>query len=335
MTCATRIRTRIAILCGGLSNEREVSLLSGKEVFNNLDRTRYIPTLIEILRDGECVILETDNAHSEQKTFGIPPYGNLGELKKYADVVFNALHGTFGEDGRIQSLLEILDIPYTGSGVLPSALAMNKEKTFSFLRNEDIPFPKTVTLRKDQLPSLQIKSLPLPSVVKPNCSGSSIGVAVVSSHDQLHRAIHDALQEDNTILVQEYIQGKELTCGVLGNADDPESIQALLPVEIIFDDAFFDYRAKYDSEKTEEICPAKISPALTKKIQELAKQVHTLLGCRGLTRSDFILKGHTLYFLEINTLPGLTEKSLCPKEARAAGMPMMDFLTRQIELART
>lgn len=331
----THTRTHVAILCGGLSSEREVSLRSGEEVFKHLDRKRFIPSLVELMKDGACIVRKTELANNrKQKPFGIPPYGNLGELKTYADIVFNVLHGTFGEDGRIQSLLEILDIPYTGSGVLASALAMDKEKTFSFLKKMNIPLPKTTAFAKGQVTPKKLQTLPVPSVVKPNGSGSSVGVTIVSSRKQLQTAIRTALREDQKVLVQEYVKGTELTCGVLGNADDPKSILALPPVEIIAGKGFFDYRAKYHSKTTQEICPARIPPILTKKIQSLAKQAHILLGCRGLTRSDFMLKGRTPFFLEINTLPGLTEQSLCPKEARAAGMSITDFLTRQIELAK-
>jgi D-alanine-D-alanine ligase len=319
-------KLRVAVVCGGTSSEREVSLRSGAQVFKQLDRKRFAPVLVDISKNGVWTNKKTG------KKFD--PF----QLKKQADLVFLALHGAFGEDGRIQSLLELIGIPYTGSGVLASALAMDKYKTWQFLRAEGIAMPETRAFtRTDYLQTSQrkafVKKTHYPCVVKPNASGSSVGVSIARTKSDLERALKTAFKEDSTVLVQKYIKGRELTCGILGNSNARKEPMMLPPIEIISHATFFDYHAKYASKKTQEICPAPVSRRVTKNIQELARKVHVLVGCDGLTRSDFILSGKTLYFLEINTLPGMTEQSLCPKEARAAGISLKDFFSMQIDLA--
>ncbi|MEN9557668.1 MAG: hypothetical protein RL141_37 [Candidatus Parcubacteria bacterium] len=308
--------------------------MSGAEVYTHLDRARYVPTLIEIQKGGTCVVRKSElKTGRKQKSFGIPPHGNLGELKKYADIVFIALHGAFGEDGRIQALLEMIGLPFTSSGVLASALAMDKDRTQALLAGNGVRVPKTTMVTREYFAHINLNALPIPCVVKPNAAGSSVGVTIVRTRAQLRAALRKALKEDRRVLVQEYLRGRELTCGVMGNTHQPETFMALPPVEIIADGTFFDYKAKYHSTKTQDLCPAPLTPALTKKIQAIAKKAHILLGCDGLTRSDFILKGNTLVFLETNTIPGITTHSLCPKEAAAMGISLTDFLTKQIDLA--
>ncbi|MDP3043240.1 MAG: D-alanine--D-alanine ligase family protein [bacterium] len=337
-------KINIAVISGGLSNEREVSIKSGRQVFDNLSDIKYNKYLIEITQNGQWLLKENNLMLDSKKgstralTIMHPRQGIVKNDLEQFDVVFLALHGKFGEDGKIQSILDILRIPYTGSGVLASALGMNKTKTLEFLKNSGISLPKFLSLAKNKkndiktIDKLILKKIKYPCVVKPNESGSSIGISVVSSSKKLGKALRDAFREDDAILIEEFIAGKEVTCGVLGNSKQTKLL-ALPPVEIISKNDFFDYEAKYFSEQTMEICPAKITASLTKKIQELAKKIHDLLGCDGLTRSDFILKNNKFYFLEINTLPGLTEQSLCPKEARAMGISFGEFLDKQVDLA--
>ncbi|MBU4455228.1 D-alanine--D-alanine ligase [Patescibacteria group bacterium] len=337
-------KINIAVISGGLSNERDVSIKSGRQVFDNLSDIKYNKHLIEITKNGQWLLKENNLTVNPKKgqakalTIMHPRQGIVKNDLKQFDVVFLALHGKFGEDGKIQSILDILRIPYTGSGVLASALGMNKTKTLEFLKNSGISLPKFLSLAKNKkndiktIDKLILKKIKYPCVVKPNESGSSIGISVVSSSKKLGKALRDAFREDDAILIEEFIAGREITCGVLGNSKQTKLI-ALPPVEIISKNDFFDYEAKYFSEQTMEICPAKITASLTKKIQELAKKIHDLLGCDGLTRSDFILKNNKFYFLEINTLPGLTEQSLCPKEARATGISFGEFLDKQVDLA--
>ena len=336
-------KMKIAVVCGGLSNERDVSVKTGRQVFKNLDNEKYDKCLIEITEDGKWMLrgnsLETGiDAVEKSLTIMHPDCGIAkNDLKDY-DVIFLALHGKFGEDGKIQSILDILGVTYTGSGVLASALGMNKAKTSEFIKGLKIKAPKFIFLSGNNNVDLHAldkkikEEIKYPCVVKPNESGSSIGINIAKTFEDLEKAIIEARSEDDEILIEEYIRGREITCGVLGNSNKTK-LDALPPVEIIAENTFFDYDAKYFSEKTREICPAEISKEHAKKIMELSKKIHFALGCCGLTRSDFILKDDEFYFLEINTLPGLTEQSLCPKEAKAAGMKFSEFLDKQIKLA--
>lgn len=322
-------KLRVAVICGGVSSERDISRRSGAQVFTHLDRNRFVPLLIEISARGVWMVRRSDN-RTIRRT--IDPL----KIQKIADVVFNALHGTFGEDGRVQSLLEIAGIPYTGSGVLASALAMDKYKTCEFLRGHGIRMPETRVLtqgeyRNAKTRAVLIRTAKYPCVVKPNASGSSVGLSLVRRAEEMDKALRKALKEDASIVIQRYIKGREITCSALGNEE--RGLRALPPAEIISHADIFDYHAKYASQKTEELCPAPINGRLTKKVQELVCLIHTILGCNGLTRCDFILSNGKYYFLEINTLPGLTEQSICPKEAKAAGMTLTDFFSKQIDLA--
>ena len=339
-------KLNIAVLCGGVSSEREVSLKTGVNVFKNLARDKYNPALIEIASDGRWLLksdflaLEKIKKVNDKDRSLILFHQEKGIVKndlKNFDLVFMALHGKFSEDGRIQSVLELLGIPYTGSGVLASALGMDKIKANIFLNKFKIKMPKFLPLYNpdfnlEKVKKIIAENIKFPCVVKPNGSGSSVGITIVDAPEKLKSALAKAFQEDKNILIEEYISGMEITCGVLGNANKTK-LFTLPPVEIIPAHRFFDYESKYSAKATQEICPARISKSLTKKIQDIAKKVHLLFGCDGLTRSDFIIRKNQIYFLEINTLPGLTEQSLCPKEARAVGMSFTEFLDKIIELA--
>jgi len=321
-------KIKVAILCGGPSSEHEVSLNSGKNVWQNLDKQKYESDLIKISKSGEFFL-------ENKKLKFISAGWRESDLKKY-DVIFLALHGEFGEDGKIQALLDLLKVPYTCSGVSASAWGIDKNKTNLLVEKYGVKVPRTIVLNKNfsksKLAKLE-KQLSFPLVVKPNQAGSSVGVVIVKVLEDLLPAVEEVFQRDNQVLVQEFVSGQELTCGVLGNSQD-EDLEALPPVEIKPGRDFFDYEAKYNDQATLEICPAPISKNLTHQIQEQAVLVHKLLGCDGLTRSDFIFnKEKGLYFLEINTIPGLTTASLCPKEAVAAGYTYADFLDKIIQLA--
>ena len=322
-------KLRVGILMGGISNEREVSLKSGEQVFNNLSRDHYIVRAIEISKNGVWIL-------DKKKTLRLFPHN---DLKKYVDVVFIALHGAFGEDGKVQAILDTLQIPYTGSGVLASALGMNKTKTSELVTQYKILTPKSFLIHKnnyslsDLITTIEQK-ISFPCVVKPNASGSSVGVSIVRNKKELPRALDKAFKEDTEIVIQQYIEGRELTCAVIGNTNQTE-LTSLPPIEIVSPGTFFDYNAKYLSKKTQEICPAPIDSKISNELIRLSKKVHLALGCDELTRSDFILskKDNKLYFLEINTIPGITKTSLCPKAAKAANISFSEFLDIQINLA--
>ncbi len=304
----------VAVLSGGFSNERDISLISGENVFRMLDRSKY-------------VVKHIDLSHKTVRT--------LPTLLKNVDVAFLALHGIFGEDGHIQAILESLDIPYTGSNVLSSALAMDKYRTMVMAEVAGLTIPKSLLATKKDLSHFstfanKAKKLKYPLFVKPNASGSSVGAGIAKNSTELKKRIQDSLKHDKSVLVQEFIRGRELTCGVIGNTG--ELVLPLPPVEIPKQGEFFDRKIKY-ADKTVELCPAPLSKAQTKKIQNLSVLIHETLGCDGVTRSDFLLKGNTFYFLETNTIPGLTENSLVPKEAKAMGMTFPKYLDAQITLA--
>lgn len=327
-------KIEIAVISGGLSNEREVSLKTGKEVYDNLSDEQYQKSQIEITSDGRWLL--TGGSDGEMRPLAIMDEGiNKNDLRQF-DVVFLALHGRCGEDGKIQSILDILKIPYTGSGVLASSLGMNKRMASDFAKGFGINAPEYILFnagdKPDKIKQDVLDKIGYPCVVKPNESGSSIGISLVKTQEAIEEAIEAAFKEDNQILVQEFIEGREITCAVLGNSGQTE-LEALPPAEVVSANEFFDYEAKYISEKTKEICPAKISQEQTQKVQGLAKMIHEKFGCEGLTRSDFIMNDDDFYFLEINTLPGLTQESLSPKIAKAAGMSFVEFLDKQVKLA--
>ena len=260
------------------------------------------------------------------------------------DVVFNALHGEYGEDGQIQHILEHFRIPFTGSEQFASALAMNKPQTKDFLgktvhiKEEDVPikFARHKIIRKDDNDSLVelFRTFPHPAIVKPAALGSSVGVSVVKTFSDLKKAFEKVFEHTDTAVIEEFIKGREATCGVVENFRG-ESHYALLPIEIIppSDAPFFDYKAKYGGQSL-EICPGNFSKKEGDLLQKLAVFVHKTLGLRHYSRSDFIISPRRgIYFLEANTLPGLTEESLLPKALGAVGCGLPDFFDHLIQLA--
>lgn len=302
-------RLRIALLLGGFSAEREISFKTGRNIAKNLDRKKYQVSLFDPRDDLEKLIKAIKG--------------------KNVDLVFPALHGPLGEDGTIQGMLELFGLPYVFSGMLASALAMDKEMTKRILKTEKILMPADVILEKNYK-QIDLKRMKLPVVVKPVHQGSSIGTFIVKIEKELEKAVKEAFKFGPKVMIEEFISGREITAAVLGN----NKLASLPLIEIRPKvSSFFDYRAKYEIGGSEEICPAPLNKGLTKKIQEMAVRVHRVLGCRGVTRSDFILKGNKPYFLEINTIPGMTEISLVPQAAAKAGLPFPKLLDKLIELA--
>jgi len=302
---------------GGPSAEHEVSLKSGEEVLKHLNPEHYNIKRVLISKTGD---------------WEIPPK----ELKHYADVVFIALHGPYGEDGTVQNILEEEGIPYTGSGSLSSALAMNKFLSYRLFKETGFNTPLTFLVTekdwKDKPLSVlhQIhRYLGYPFVVKPNNQGSSVGVTIVKDEQGITGAFNEAFNLSKEALIQEYISGKEITCGVLDNGL-PGSEFALLPTEIVPQAShFYDYKSKYDEGGSKHIIPPRVPEHLIRKIQTIAKTVHKLMGCRGFSRADFILdKRDDLYILEVNTIPGLTPQSLLPEAAFASGISFPALLSK-------
>lgn len=303
-------KLNIALLSGGVSSEREVSLNSGDQVYAALDKEKY-----NIARYDP----KTDLARLIEDAPGI-------------DAALIILHGPYGEDGTVQGLLELLSIPYQGSGVLGSSLAMNKLAAKYLYEKAGLPVPPYIALQKgDPLdPAAWEKQLGLPLVVKPNEAGSSVGMTIVKSVDAITTAVEKAFAHDATVLLEGYIEGIELTGGVLGNRE----LLALPLIEIIPDDQheFFDYEAKYTAGVTQEICPARIDDQMTLTAQAYAKTAHSALFCRGYSRTDMILKADQIFVLETNTIPGMTATSLLPQAAQVAGFSFSRLLDKLIAL---
>ncbi len=301
----------VALLSGGISSEREVSLNSGNQVFEALDKKKY-----DVLRYDPKTDLQRLVADAQK-----------------INVAMIILHGPFGEDGTVQGLLDLLGIPYQGSGVLGSAVAMNKLMSKQLYQQVGLPVPSYLSLKRSDTidPAGIAARLGLPVVIKPVQGGSSVGMSIVRSESDLPGAIQKAFDYDTTVLVEAYIDGIEITGGVLGNSD-PE---ALPLIEIIPDKshAFFDYEAKYTAGVTQEICPARIDAALTEKARTYAVMAHEALGCKGYSRTDLMLKGRDFFVLETNTIPGMTATSLFPQAAAAAGLSFAQLLDRLIELS--
>jgi D-alanine-D-alanine ligase len=301
----------IALLSGGISSERDVSIASGNQVYEALYREKY-----DIIR--------------------YDPKSDLPRLIEDApkiDAALIILHGPFGEDGTVQGLLDLLKIPYQGAGVLGSAIGMNKVASKQLYEKSGLRIPSYMIFKRNDVldPDDCADRLGLPLVVKPVGSGSSVGISIVKSTDALKDAMDKAFIEDDEILVETFIKGIELTGGVIGN----ETLQALPIIEIIPDESheFFDYDAKYTAGVTQEICPARIDDAMTEKAQACAKAAHRAIFCKGYSRTDMILSDEEIYVLETNTIPGMTPTSLLPQAAAAAGISFSDLLDRLIELS--
>jgi len=303
-------KINLALLSGGISSEREVSLNSGNQVFDALDKEKY-----NIIR--------------------YDPKTDLSRLVSEApqiDAALIILHGPYGEDGTIQGLLELLDIPYQGSGVMGSSVAMNKLATKQMYELEGLPTPPYMVLKQGDRIDVDDweERFGLPLVVKPLEAGSSVGMTIVKSTSEIEAAAEKAFEHGDVILVENFVDGIEITAGVIGN----RTLEALHIIEIVPGDAyeFFDYEAKYTPGATREICPARISDAMTEKAQTYAKMAHRSLFCEGYSRTDMIMQADEIYILETNTIPGMTATSLLPQAAVAAGISFSELLDRLINL---
>jgi D-alanine-D-alanine ligase len=347
---------RVGVLTGGASAERDISLATGAQIAASLDPSRFEVVLLDPLafmaRNPEITAAQREQAQRLIKGGGrvepdhqlprgletqiesasralVPATRVMGNAEPI-DVVLIALHGTWGEDGRIQGLLDTIGIPYTGSGVLASALAMDKEVAKQVLGASGIDVPRGVVVTGTTKSDLEAaRSVGLPAFVKPVSSGSSVGASIASREGDLAPAITLALKYDRRVLIEELIKGRELTVPVIGNDD----LTALPVIEILTERAFFDYSAKYDAGESEEVCPADIPVVVAKRAQDLALRAHRALHCRGMSRADFVWSGDRMVTLEVNTIPGMTANSLLPKAARAAGIPFGDLLARFIDWA--
>ncbi len=308
------LHSRVAVLAGGWSDEREISMDSGRACAKALRTAGFEQVDLLDVADADFV----------------------GRLSQGGyDVAFVAMHGRYGEDGCIQGLLEILHLPYTFSGVLASALGTQKDLAKDVYRSAGIPTPEGLALpagtRLDEAQTADIVArLGLPLFVKPAENGSSYGASRVNQAADLARAVDEAGEMGSVVLVEQCIEGTEITVPVIGN-DDP---QALSIVEIVFDAEFYDLKVKYEPSALHHVIPARLDPAIYAEVQDLAVRAHKALGCLGASRSDFIIREDgTAFILETNTIPGMTETSLLPDSARHSGIEFPELCRRFVEYA--
>ena len=321
------MKKNIAVVYGGDSSEFVVSVKSSKNVFESIDPNVYNVWKVQ-MKGLEWEVFEDDRVISPVDKNDFSFIQNGKKIK--FDFAYITIHGTPGEDGKLQGYFDMVKIPYSTCGVYSSALTFNKYFCSNYLHNFDVPMAKSVRLFKgdhvdiDQL----VEKLGLPVFVKPNAGGSSFGVTKVKEKEQLLDALKMAMKESSDILVEEFIDGPEFTCGLVKLSDQ----ELIFPVtEVIPQNEFFDFEAKYTAGKTEEITPARISAELTHKIQQLSSRIYDLCDCSGIVRIDYILKDDEFYFLEVNTTPGMTATSFVPQQIAAMNKKLGKVLSLIIE----
>lgn len=336
---------RVVVLFGGKSVEHEVSLVSARNIVAALDSERYETALVGIDKDGVWRLLEREDlgekecSRREEEVVLIPhPQGGRlysiakGEVVFVPDVVFPVLHGTFGEDGTVQGLLEMVGVPYVGSGVLGSSICMDKEVTKRLLREAGLPVVKFLCLTPQRIPTFDdvVEVLGLPFFVKPASLGSSVGIAKVKEENNFEEAVRQAFSFDTRIILEECIAGREIECSVLGN----EEPMASLPGEIVPRHEFYSYEAKYlDPQGADLLVPAPLEEELRQKIQEMAILAFQVCRCGGMARVDFFLRGKEVFVNEVNTIPGFTPISMYPKLWEVSGISYPELVDRLIALA--
>ena len=319
------MKKSIAVVCGGFSGESVVSMRSAQMVMNNIDRERYDPMKIVVTPTRWYAEYEGAEIPVNRGNFTVEINGQT----KTFDGVFMIIHGTPGENGIMQGYFELLQIPTTTGDTLNMALTFNKKMTTRVLATFGLRVAKSTTLKAMEPYSVQgiLDTVSLPCFVKPNCGGSSIGTSRVNVVEDLHRAIDNAFKADNQIIIEEFIQGDEVTCGVIRWED---RITALPITQIISKKEFFDYEAKYQGQ-SEEITPAPIDPDLYSAVQSQAEEIYQKLDCRGMIRVDFIIRGKEIFVIEVNTTPGFSEASIIPQQAAVQGIDKKSLITAVIQ----
>lgn len=318
----------IAIIMGGYSSEYKISLISGNVVYQYLDKTKFNGFRIHIFKEKWVYVDENDAEFPIDKNdFSTTVNGT----KISFDCVFNAIHGTPGEDGLMQSYFELTGMPQSSCDYYQAALTFNKRDLLSVLKPYGIKTATSFYLNKGDVVDAEkiIKTVGLPCFVKPNKSGSSFGISKVKTEAELPNAIEIAYKEDNEIIIESFLDGIEVSVGVINYQGE---IIVLPITEIVSENDFFDYEAKYQG-KSQEITPARISDEMTQKVSEAAKRAYEVLKMKGFSRSEFIFVDGEPHMLEMNTIPGLTTESLIPQQAKVAGISLTDLFTNAIELA--
>lgn len=317
----------IAIVCGGNSGEYEVSMGSGKVVEAMLDKSKYVAYLIVIrFDDWYCLFPDGTRKTVNKSDFSL----SVDNATIHFDAVFNAIHGTPGEDGKLQAYFDLVGIPYTSSGVDTSSLTFNKYfckrfvSSFGIKTAEGLSFFRGAPIDETAI----IEQLGLPLFVKPNCSGSSVGISRVNNIHDLGVAIEKAFLEDERILIEKCIKGRELDCGLI---HDGTQLIVLPLTEIVSKNEFFDYEAKYTKGMADEITPAPIDAAPELDIKAVSSMLYHEMNCKGFVRFDYILTEEELYFLEVNTIPGISEASILPQMANEYGLNLTEFFSMALD----
>jgi D-alanine-D-alanine ligase len=352
-------KINVAVIFGGKSGEHEVSLSSARGVMKNLDKEKYNVIPIAITKKGNWLIGDKGKKYIEMNEDKIGKEGAISpeesqslvtikdddrSLANYAegsagakiDLVLPILHGPYGEDGRLQGMLDMLGVPYVFSGVLAHAIGMNKPKAKIIAATLGVPVPGDVVIKNEEKYDLDgmIEKLSLPMMVKPSELGSSVGISLVKTKEELKKGIEDAFSHGKEVILEQYIKGKEFTVTVMGGDPQAGGPQALAITEIIpLISEFYDYKAKYEDGGSKHVCPAEISKEDEEKLKGYAVSTFKAIGCADLARVDFLWeeKNNEYYFTDINTIPGMTPTSLAPEAAALAGMNFSQFLDKLIE----
>ena len=321
------MQKNIAIVMGGYSSEAEISLKSGEVVYNSLDTNKYALYKVYILKDRWFVRLGSQEYKINKDDFSFEKKG----IRVKFDCVFNAIHGNPGENGVLIAYFNLLGIKHTSAPFYQMSLTFNKRDTLSVVKEYGIQTANSYYMhQRDEINTVKIiEKVGLPCFVKPNRSGSSFGISKVYSEENLEEAIMKAFKEDEEILIESFLDGKEVSVSVI---EHKGKIKVLPITEIVSENDFFDYEAKYEG-KSKEITPARISEVEKKKIIQTARKVYRVLNMSGFSRSEFILVDGEPYFLEINTVPGMTEESLLPQQAKEASISLTDLFDNAIQMA--
>lgn len=321
------MKKNIAIIGGGDSSEYVVSIKSSANIFNSVDTEKFTPWMIR-MRFDEWVVIEGDQilAEVDKSDFSFVIDGQ----KIKTDYAYIMIHGTPGEDGVLQGYFDMLKIPYSGTGVYASALTFHKFYCDNFLRTFNVKMAKSLYFQKGDFIDLKVvvEEIGLPLFIKPSAGGSSFGVTKVKKEEDILAAAEAAFKESNDCLIEEFIDGMELAVGVCRLNGE---VVPFLPTEVIPKGEFFDYNSKYNEGGATEITPARLPEEKIKVCQDLTVKLYKLTGCDGIVRIDFILKDDEFYFLEINTIPGMTQTSFIPQQLNAMGMSLKEVITQIIE----
>lgn len=322
------MKKKIAVITGGYSGEAEISLQSAEVVMKHLDNERFDCYKVVLTREDWMLEMNGQKYPVDKNDFSVM----VDKTRIKFDCAFMAIHGTPGEDGKLQGYFDMIGMPYTSSGVVQSAITFSKSFTVATLSRFGVNTARSVVVNRREPFSLEAitRAVTLPCFVKPNEGGSSIGTTKVKHQDELKSAVEKAWKEGEEAIVEEFIEGTEITCGVIRYKGQ---IKALAITEIVFKTEFFDFDAKYKSKSTEEITPARIPVAIEAECKNLSEYIYKTLGCKGMIRIDYIIKQGKLYLLEVNSIPGMTERSLLPQQAEYAGISRKDLFSNAVDEA--